>query len=135
MDIPIVINQNLYTSLGIVNGKEPIGVYVVIGESAKVYSVGHNVWIVDSPPKCLLVQIQDPKFTPMQGLPEGVLPISPPSFGVQVPIPSMTSNQQKRISIRRRQLPCCAGFAITDYRSQGRTFNDKIAGHRAYSAV
>jgi len=74
-DMPIVINQNLYTSLGIVNGKEPIGVYVVIGESAKVYFVGHNVWIVDSPPKCLLAQIQDSKFTPMQGLSEGALPI------------------------------------------------------------
>jgi len=77
--MPIVINQTLYTSLGIVNGKEAIGVDV-IDASAKDYSVGHNVWIVDSPLKCLLVQIQDPKFTPMQGLPEGILPIfKPPS--------------------------------------------------------
>jgi len=37
--MPIVINQNLYTSLGMANGKEPIGVDVVIDESAKVYSV------------------------------------------------------------------------------------------------
>jgi len=48
--MPIVINQNLYTSLGVVNGKEALGVDVVIDESVKVYSVGHNVWIVDSPP-------------------------------------------------------------------------------------
>jgi len=41
-DMPVVINQNLYTSLGIVNGKEAIGVDV-IDESAKVYAVGHNV--------------------------------------------------------------------------------------------
>jgi len=52
-DMPIVINQNLYTSLGIVNGKEAIGVHVVIDESATVYFVSHNVWIFDSPPKCL----------------------------------------------------------------------------------
>ena len=58
---------------------------------------------------------------------------------------SMTSHRQKCISVRRRQLPCCAGFAITDYRSQGRTFNNiilnlelliKIAGgHYTYSAI
>jgi len=46
----------------------------------------------------LLVRIQDPKFTPMQGLPEGILPIFPSSFAIQVPIPSMTSNRQKHIS-------------------------------------
>jgi len=55
----------------------------------------------------------------------------------------MTSDRQKHISIRHWQLPCCAGFAITDYRSQGRTFSDiifdlesptKIAGgHRIYT--
>jgi len=112
--MPIVINQNLYTLLSISNGNEAIGGDVVIDESAKVYLVDHNVWIVDSPSKCLHVQIQDPKFTPMEGLPEGILPY------FQVPTPSMTSNQQKHISIRRRQLPCCAGFGITDYRSQGR---------------
>jgi len=59
--------------------------------------------------------------------------------------PSMTSNRQKRTPVRRRRLQCCAGFAITDYRSQGRSFNDiildlessiKIAGdYRTYSAV
>jgi len=38
-DMPIVINQNLYTLLGIVNGKEAIGVDVVIDESAKVYKM------------------------------------------------------------------------------------------------
>jgi len=94
--MPIVINKNLYTLLGIVNGKEAIGVGVATDEPAKVYSVGRNVWIVDSPPKCLLVQILDSKFTPMRGLPEGILPIFSSSFGIQDPIPSMTSN---RISI------------------------------------
>jgi len=69
----------LYTALGIVNGKEAIGVDA-IDESVKVYSIVHNVWIVDSPPQCLLVQIRDPKFTPMHDLPEGILPIyKPPS--------------------------------------------------------
>ena len=91
------------------------------------------------------VKIQDPKFTPMQGLLEGILPIFPSRFAIQVPIPSMPSDRQKCISIRRWQLQCCAEFAITDYRSQGRTFSDiildiesptKIAGgHHAYPAV
>jgi len=49
--MPIVINQNLYTLLGIVNGKEAI-VDVVIDESAKVYSVSRSQCM--DLPKCLL---------------------------------------------------------------------------------
>jgi len=38
--MPIVINQNLYTSLGIVNGKEATAVDFALDESANVYSFG-----------------------------------------------------------------------------------------------
>ena len=118
------INTLRGKGLGIVNGKEAIEADAVIDESAKVYSVGHNVWIVDSPPKSLLVQIQDPKFTQMHSL----LAQHPRMEGYQckacqreycqyfLQVLKYRSNRQKRISIRCRQVPCCAGCAITDYR-------------------
>ena len=37
-----MINQNLYTSLRIVNGKEAIAVDFVLDKSANVYSFGDN---------------------------------------------------------------------------------------------
>ena len=40
--MPIVINQNLYTSLGIVNGKKATTVDFALDISANVYSFGDN---------------------------------------------------------------------------------------------
>jgi len=147
--MPIVINQNLYPSLGIVNCiKEAIGVDAVIDESAKVYSVGHNVWIVDSPPKCLLVQILNPKFTPMHmnaRSARGNTANISSKFGGASPHLQHDSKSTETYFIWRQQVPYCAGFAITDYRFQGRTPSDptpdlesptKIAGgRRTYTAV
>jgi len=41
-DMPIVINQNLYTSLGVVNGKEATAVDFVLDESVNAYSFSDN---------------------------------------------------------------------------------------------
>jgi len=38
----LVINQNLYTSLGIVNGKKATAVDFALDESAKIFSFGDN---------------------------------------------------------------------------------------------
>jgi len=41
-DMPIVVNQNLYTSLGIVNGKQATAVDFALDKPANVYSFGDN---------------------------------------------------------------------------------------------
>ena len=135
-NMPIVVNQNLYTSLGIVNGKEGTAIDAVIDPLSQVYRLDcHNqhsewnqIWIIDRPPKCLFIKVNNPKFSILNGLSNGVLPLFPTTFSIDVPLnilPNQKSNT-KTTSIRRRQIPCSPAFAITDYRSQGRTFNEVI---------
>ena len=52
------------------------------------------------------------------------MPLFPTSF-FHVP-EALALATGKGISMRCRQIPCCAAFAITDYRSQGRTFSNVI---------
>jgi len=72
----------------------------------------------------------------------------PTSFYIDVHVPeALASATGKGNSIRRRQIPCYAAFAITDYRSQGRTFSNirldleppnprgMHKGHHTYTAV
>ena len=107
------------------------------------------IWIIDSPPKCLLIKVANHKFTPIGNLPPGYMPLFPTSFAIEVPVPEpLASLIGKDIRMRRRQVPCCAAFAITDYKSQGRTFSNIIldlespnpkggvrGGHHTYTAV
>ena len=93
-NMPIVVNQNLYTSLGIVNGKEATAIDAIIDPLSSIYPLDmhdlqaglNNTWIVDRPPKCLLIRVSDPKFSQLNGLDKGVLPIYPTTFNIEVPI-------------------------------------------------
>ena len=148
-----MINRNLYTSLGLVNGKVGNAIDAVLDPSSKVCQLPLNntslkdscIWIIDRPPKCLLVKVTDPKFSQLDGFPQGILPLFPSTFKIEVLVLQDLSPRQTTV-IRRRQIPCSAAFAITDYRSQGRTFNQVIldfesankkteGGHRTFTAV
>jgi len=107
-----------------------------------------TIWIIDSPPKCLLVKVAKHKFVPVGSLAPGLMPLFSTSFSIDVHVPeALASATGKGISTRRRQIPCCAAFAITDYRSQDRTFSNVIpdleppnprgtrGGHHTYTAV
>jgi len=67
-DMPIVINQNLYTSLRIVNGKQATAVDFALDKPANVYSFGYKrevgifkPWFYDA--QMPLSQAQDDKST------------------------------------------------------------------------
>ena len=153
-NMPIVINQNIYTSLGIVNGKEGIATDIIMEPSSKVYRLvegletdeNREIWIIDQQPKCLLVGIKDSKFSNLSGLAKNILPLFPTTFGIDITSNDNAASNSQKLPMRRRQIPCCAGFAITDYRSQGRTFNRVVidleppnirweGGHRTFTAV
>ena len=104
------------------------------------------IWIIDSP---LLIKVVNHKFAPIGNLPPGFMPLFPTSFAIEVPVPEpLASLIGKDIRMRWRQVPYCAAFAITDYKSQGRTFSNVIldlespnpkggvrGGHYTYTAV
>ena len=60
-EMPIMINANIYTDLGIVNGKELEGqaeVGVTLDPLADVVHVGNNIHVVSQPPLCVYVEIE-----------------------------------------------------------------------------
>ena len=66
--MPVVINSNIYTSLGIVNGKEGRAVDVSFDPDADVTHIIDNIHIVSLPPRCIYVEIDEPKFKQLDGL-------------------------------------------------------------------
>ena len=138
----------IFMSLGIFNGKEATTVDFALDKSANVYLFGENtvgeyfqtmvlwcpnaplagtIWIIDSPPKFLLVKVANHKFALVGSLAPGQMPLFPTSFSIDVHVPeALASATGKGNSMCRRQISCCTPFVITDYRSQGRTFSNVI---------
>ena len=121
--MPVIITRNIHVSLG----KEDIAFGFVTDPASKVYEIeshGHcKFYIVDRPPSSLLVQVNEPKHGSLEGLPPDVFPIYPSMSRVTLPA---KGRARPDVGFRRIQVPCTSGFAITDYRSQGRTY-EKIS--------
>ena len=122
--MPVIITQNFHVSLGISNGKEGKASSLVVDHTSKVYKIETqgqcDFYIVDQPPASLLIQVSDPKHKPLEGLPRDVFPIIYPSMS-RVTLPSK-GKAMWHGDFRRIQVSCTPGFAITDYRAQGRTY-------------
>lgn len=68
------------------------------------------------PPACLLFKPSRSKSISLPSLSENVLPIFPLEASITV----------KGFSVRRRQVPICAAFCLTDYKIQGTTLESAI---------
>jgi len=87
---------------------------------ADIYEFDDTYILSSKPPACLLVQFEKPCGLAYEGLPHNVQPIFlQTSSG---PIHDLITNQLSNVS--RIQIPCTPAFAITDYKSQGHTFED-----------
>src|SRR5947207_13716413 len=100
--MPIIINSNCRTALGIVNEKEGRAIRVTFDPKAEVMYVGNNVHIVSLPPMCVYVEIEKAKFEQLDGLDRNDIPIFRQSMSVYV------SRQKVKESnvIRWKQDPC-----------------------------
>jgi hypothetical protein len=68
------------------------------------------------PPRCVLFNRFGADRTSFEGLDEGVIPVFPIERSIKI----------KSYSIRRKQVPTCAAFSLTDYKVQGQTFIEAI---------
>jgi len=66
--MPVTINSNLYTLLGIVNGMEGRAVDVGFYPDADVIYITDNIYVVSLPPECIYVEIASLKFQQLDGL-------------------------------------------------------------------
>ena len=72
--------------------------------------------ILKFPPAMLLFRPYKKTNLMFQGLPRGVIPLTP----LQVPF-MVTGRTDKKFKITRRQYAMTSGYAFTDYKSQGQT--------------
>ena len=119
--MPIMINVNIYMDLGIVNGKEGRAVGVTLDPLADVVHVGNNIYVVSQPPLCVYMEIEHSRFEQLRGLGENIFPVTPQKMAITMKQRNGHTGNEP-ISISRTQVPCCPAFAITHFRSQGRTF-------------
>ena len=68
------------------------------------------------PPRAILFRQLRSRKASFDTLDDDIVPILPIERSVPI----------KSYSVRRRQVPLCAAFAITDYKAQGQTFTDGI---------
>lgn len=131
LSMPIMILTNINTPAGLVNGATGTAVGIVVDPTGKwlpqryflyklIMTPAANFHALDDlyifctkPPACILFNPNRPKSLPLQSLDPGVLPIFPVEASITV----------KGYSVRRKQVPICPAFAVTDYKIQGSTRN------------
>lgn len=68
------------------------------------------------PPACVLFQRDNLEYSKFEGLDAKVVPVFPLERSITV----------KGHSVRRRQVPLCPAFSLTDYKVQGSTLNNAV---------
>lgn len=103
-----------------VNGKKGKVIDVVLDEDSQIYHGCDNIYIIDKPAAAILFKmLGDLRYNPIETLPKDVVPI----FPTQSSVSYTYKGQINRFT--KTQSPIAPVFAITHYRSQGRTF-DKV---------
>jgi hypothetical protein len=74
-----------------------------------------------TPPRCVLFQhFRSRTVFNFHSLDENIIPVFPIDRSITI----------KSYSIRRKQVPMCAAFSITDYKSQSQTFSEAVVDLR-----
>ncbi|KAJ3518612.1 hypothetical protein NM208_g14453 [Fusarium decemcellulare] len=121
--MPLVVNQNIYTGLKVVNGAEFTAADIIPDPKYPGYHLADDVTIHFGPPLGILLQSNETKGVAIPGLPPGMILIRPISFSL-----SPTDRHFKFLSAKctRKGLPAVTAFVITDYKSQSKTFSQVL---------
>ena len=119
----ILLNENLATEYGLVNGATGTIVDVIFPEENHLHSLYNGkVLYLDVPPLCILFRpdkICDALLNfPFPGLEPGVVPLFPIKETFKLPHPC-----GQLFTITRTQYPFTGAYAFTDYKAQGKTFH------------
>jgi hypothetical protein len=115
--MPVVVNNNTYQGLKLVNGASYTAVDVIVDKAFPGYQVSADTVLHFGPPAGILLAAETTRDFHFVDLPPGTILLMPMSVKVEC--------QRKRPwqhhDVTRRGLPCTPAFACTDYKVQGRT--------------
>jgi hypothetical protein len=83
---------------------------------AKFFKIDDVHIMCTKPPRCVLFRQSRDRGAHFTSLEDGIIPVFPIERSITI----------KNHSIRRRQVPMCAAFGITDYKSQAQTFTEAL---------
>ncbi|OKO94694.1 ATP-dependent DNA helicase pfh1 [Penicillium subrubescens] len=110
-NMPAVILTNICTLLGLVNGAAGTAVGIVVDQTAEFFQIDDLYIMCTKPPACILFKPDRPKPTAFQDLEPSILPVFPLERSITL----------KGYSVRRKQVPMCPAYCLTDYKVQGST--------------
>jgi hypothetical protein len=132
--MPVIVNQNKYLGLRVVNGAEFTAAGVVANEEVEEQVINDRLSIFLGPPNGILLQSQDTEGLAFPHIPPGTLMLGTETVqldkekhGKRV-CPRLAAKREFKMGLARTGLPCAPGFALTDYKAQGRTLEKVLLG-------
>ncbi|KAF6803975.1 DNA repair and recombination protein [Colletotrichum musicola] len=130
--MPEVVNENTYMGLKVVNGAEFTAIDIVHPPGLRQIAISDRVSVFLGPPSGIILQSDA-----TQGI---TFPYMPPNT-IMLPAKGVRLNEARygkvlragsagkgRFGLFRTGLPCTPGFALTDYKAQGRTISKTLLG-------
>jgi hypothetical protein len=136
--MPVAVLTNICTNLGLVNGATGAAVGVVVdptgksflpyqscfmgntiliaSNSAEFYEIDDLYILCTRPPACVLFKPHRPKAATFTDLEATVIPVFPFERSISI----------NGYSVRRKQVPLCPAFCLTDYKVQGSTLTSAV---------
>lgn len=114
---PVMTTMNTHQGLGLVNGGEFKSIAVIPDRRYPGHAVSDKITVHFGPPAALLVSSPSTLSHQIEGLPPGVLFITP----VTAVLPQKAGYPVRRCT--RIGLPCVTAFAMTAHKAQGRSFD------------
>jgi hypothetical protein len=145
--MPCMILANINSALGLVNGSrgtatglelDPNGknrIHIiknllfntncVVVISAEFFTVDEVHVLCTKPPRCIMFRQLKTRKTGFKDLDDDLIPVFPIIRSINV----------KSCSIRRKQVPMCPAFSLTDYKVQGQTLSNAVLDLKQNSAL
>lgn len=130
--MPVVVNENKYMGLKVVNGAEFTATGIVHPPGLEEISVNEKLSIFLGPPSGILLESKETQGIAFPHLPPNTIIL--PATNIKIPIkhastrrPGMSTKHSKS-DIVRSGLPCTPGLALTDFKAQGRTLGKVLLG-------
>ena len=120
--MPAILTRNALPGLKMVNGAEFDAVVVIPDPAFPGYHVADDVTVHFGPPQALILQSEQIKDLAVDGLPTGTVMLK----GGQTVVMDTKHAVQGLSKCRRTGPTCTPGFVMTDYKAQGRTFDQVL---------
>ncbi|KAL0932537.1 DNA repair and recombination protein [Colletotrichum truncatum] len=130
--MPVVINENKYMGLKVVNGAEFTAVGILHPPGVEEIIINDRLSIFLGPPSGIILQSEETNGLAFPHLPPNTVML--PAANIRVPekhIKILRPDLQKanvKLALVRTGLPCTPGFALTDFKAQGQTLEKTLLG-------